>query len=125
MTRRAVSVLGAIAIAGVLVGASFALPRALTPALAAGAPAAPITTAAPAPSIPPDVQLQLQAMPPGTVIVPCNPSVSVLPEGVRPDTPTGFAEAHPGFRYLSHGYCADDPNATPIPMDLPLVDPTP
>ena len=125
MSRRAVSLLGAVVVTVFLFGALLVLPRGLTSALAAGATAAPVVTASPAASIPPDVQQQLNAMPPGTVIVACNPSIAVLPEGVRPFTPTGFAEAHPGFSYLSHGYCADNPNATPLPIDIPVVNATP
>src|SRR6476469_6898114 len=57
-------------------------------------------TGSPAASIPADVQDQLDRLPAWTVIVPCNPSVAVLPGGVRPETATGFHRAHPGFKFL-------------------------
>ena len=79
-------------------------------------------SAASSAGLPADVQAELRSLSPGTVIVPCNSSVAVLPDSVLPDLPLGFPQAHPGFRYLSHGYCADNPNATPMPIVVPNVD---
>lgn len=76
----------------------------------------PQSTLAPQPVLPADVQAELAALPSGTRIVPCNSSVAVFPEDVRPAPAFGFFQMHPGFRYLSHGYCADDPSATPAPF---------
>jgi hypothetical protein len=100
-----------VAIAGFVLAAAFVHPNP-TPA---------VSTAA----LPADVQDQLNHLSPGTVIVPCSPSVAVLPEGVRPLTTLGFSFGRPGFRFLLHGYCADNPSATPIPVNVQSVGGTP
>lgn len=74
--------------------------------------------------VPADVRAQLEALPAGTVLVACSPSVSKYPEGVRPSRPAGWSYSHPGFVLLKHGYCADNPNAMPIPLDIPNIDGT-
>jgi len=114
----ATRVAAAVAVVAVTFAVLVLSPRLL---LAAGPSSAPATQGASV-GLPSDVQAELRSLSPGTVIVPCNSSVSRLPEGVRPVTTLGFAFAHPGFRYLSHGYCADNPNATPIPLVVPVVD---
>jgi hypothetical protein len=95
-----------------------------SPPSLAGAPAvttssSPSTT--PAETLPPDVQAQLDALSPGTVIVPCNSSEARYPEGITPAI--GAMILHPGWRLLAHGYCADNPTATPLPV--PMLDPQP
>lgn len=64
--------------------------------------------------IPADVQAQLAELPPGTVIVPCTDAHPKLPEGLNISRAPDFYQQHPGFEELLHGYCADNPNATPI-----------
>jgi hypothetical protein len=129
--KRAVRTCCAIGVLALMSGAVISSPNFLlaagpsstptTATLSAGPSSVPATAASSA-GLPADVQAELRSLAPGTVIVPCNSSVSVLPEGVQPDTTLGFSFAHPGFRYLSHGYCADNPNATPIPVVVPIVD---
>jgi hypothetical protein len=93
-------------------GASVALPSD-----AAATSSAPATQGV---GLPSDVQAELSSLPVGTVIVPCTPTHPVMP-GVRTSHTTGWVARHPGFRYLSHGYCADNPNATPIPQAAPPI----
>jgi hypothetical protein len=77
------------------------------------------------PTLPPDTQEQLSKQAPGTVIVPCNPNEPVLPEGTVYSMNPAWAALHPGFRYLKHGYCADNPSATPLPDAYVVVPATP
>jgi hypothetical protein len=96
-----------------------------TPGLAnAGASAAPVTTSAPsavadaftpaqAPSIdslPADTRAQLDELPPGTILVACNSSLSHYADGIFPEMALGWTIAHPGWRILLHGYCVDNPS---------------
>jgi hypothetical protein len=89
------------------------------PSDAAGPSSAPETQGASV-GLPSDVLAELSSLPVGTVIVPCTPTHPVMP-GVRTSHTTGWVARHPGFRYLSHGYCADNPNATPIPQAAPPI----
>jgi len=75
-------------------------------------------------TLPPDVQAELDALPAGTVIVPCNSSEARLPEGIVPSTSLAYVALHPGWRYMLHGYCANNPTATPMPA-APVFDPAP
>ena len=93
-------------------GASVALPSD-----AAGPSSAPGTQGAPG-APPSDVLAELSSLPVGYVIVPCTSTQAVT--GVRTEHTAGWVARHPAFRYLSHGYCADNPNATPIPMVAPI-----
>jgi hypothetical protein len=94
-------------------GASVALPSD-----AAGPSSAPATQGA-SEALPSDVQAELSSLPVGYVIVPCTAAHPVMP-GVRTSHTSGWAARHPSFRYLSHGYCAENPNATPMPVVAPL-----
>ena len=88
-------------------------------------PAGAFTAVSPSPtseSVPPEVQAELDALPSGTVIVPCMGNHPRLPDGIRPQRQLGFYLREPAFRYLSDGYCANDPNATPVPLTVPVVD---
>jgi hypothetical protein len=90
-----------------------------------GAEPSPTFVPAKAPSVaelPPDTRAVLDSLPDGTILVACNSSVSKYPEGVRPHRPLGFEQARPGFAILPHGYCVDNPKATPIPIDIPFID---
>lgn len=89
---------------------------------AGAAPSLASPLASPTITLPPDVQIALDALSAGTIIVACSPSYAVLPEGVTPLVSLGFARLHPGFRYLPHGYCADNPTATPMPLVIPSAD---
>lgn len=86
-----------------------------------------LLTATPSPAatspVPEVVRQELAALPPGTILVPCLPGMPVLSPGVRPFRFPSFEMQHPAFRYLSDGYCADDPVATPLPFVVPTVDP--
>src|SRR5450631_126315 len=79
--------------------------------LGVGISPAPSTGAAPLETVPPDVQAQLDALSPGTVIVPCNSSEARLPEGIDTSGSLAYLALHPGWRFLLHGYCADNPTA--------------
>jgi hypothetical protein len=70
-------------------------------------------------TLPPDVQSQLDKLSAGTVIVPCNSASARLPEGIVPSVSGSWWAAHPAWRLLLHGYCADNPNATPEPVVVP------
>ncbi len=83
----------------------------------------PAASSSPVDQLPADVQAQLKALSPGTVIVPCNSSEARLPEGIDTTVSLGFIARHPGWRFLLHGYCADNPSATPLPPP-PNVDPS-
>lgn len=107
---------------GLIVGGTVAAPLRTTTVSDAAATASP--SASPE-GLPSEVQAELDSLPAGTVIVPCNGAHPVLPRGIRPLRELGFEQAHPGFRYLSDGYCADNPSASPIPMTVPVVDGTP
>ena len=119
----------------VIVGlAAFAMARAepdgnLTPGqvgATASSAASPVpSTARTAESgVPADTLAQLAKAPPGTVIVPCSPSEPVRPDGSMYSTNPVWAAHHPAFRQLAHGYCADDPSATPLPgSDVVTVTP--
>jgi len=94
-------------------GASVALPS----DAAGPTSSAPATQGAPG-APPSDVLAELSSLPVGYVIVPCTSTQAVT--GVRTEHTAGWVARHPAFRYLSHGYCADNPNATPIPMVAPI-----
>jgi hypothetical protein len=81
-----------------------------------------ISLASNAIAVPADVQAELSRLPVGTVIVPCNSSRAVLDDDARPSRPLGFYDFHPGWVDLSHGYCADNPSATPRPLLIPNMD---
>jgi hypothetical protein len=82
------------------------------PALAA--PNGPLPT----PPLPPDVQAQLAALGPGYEIVGCSPSEPRYEVGNEPRFNPGWFTLHPAWRVLHHGYCADNPSATPIPVPI-------
>jgi hypothetical protein len=65
--------------------------------------------------IPADTLEQLAKAPPGVAIVPCSSSEPIRPDGSMYSTNPVWAAQHPAFRQLAHGYCADDPSATPLP----------
>ncbi len=73
--------------------------------------------------LPADVQAALAKLPAGTVIVDCSPGTRRLPEGVVPNKIAGWLNLHPGWAQLPHGYCADNLQATPIPLRDDSVDP--
>lgn len=73
--------------------------------------------------LPADVQAELRGLPAGTVIVPCNASVDRMPEGVIPTRTLGWWSLHPGWHYLRHGYCADNPRAAPIRVSIETLAP--
>jgi hypothetical protein len=114
-------VIGALTIRSVL-----GSPAAPVPAMAHGAAQAEATAlggqSEDAP-LPADVQTELRGLPTGTVIVPCNASVHRLPEGVIPTRTLGWWSLHPGWHYLKHGYCADDPKAVPRPASIETLAP--
>ena len=74
-------------------------------------------------AIPSDVQAALASLSNGTVIVDCYPGMPRLPEGVVPSRAAGWSQLHPGFFQLPHGFCADNPAATPIPIRPDSADP--
>src|SRR5258705_13968833 len=81
-------------------------------------------TPAPATTLPPDTQEQLSKQAPETVIVACTVDQPVLPDGTRYSVNGAWAALHPGFRFLKHGYCADNPSATPLPnavFEIPVT----
>ncbi len=85
-----------------------------------------LASLAPDATLPPIVEQQLSALPAGTKIVDCLPGVPRLPEGLIVNRALGFYQARPGFHELGKGYCAEDPNATPVPMRIDNADkPTP
>jgi hypothetical protein len=97
-------------------GASVAVPSD-----AAGPSSAPATQGAPE-ALPSEVQAELSSLPVGYVIVPCSSTQAVQP-GVRGEHTLAWRARHPAYRYLSDGYCADNPNATPIPVVVPIQGP--
>jgi hypothetical protein len=71
--------------------------------------------------VPPDTLAQLANQAPGTIIVPCSSTQPVLPDGANYSINPFWFARHPGFRYLKHGYCADNPSATPLPSGPTVV----
>lgn len=61
-------------------------------------------------SLPADTREQLDSLPPGTVLISCNPAVQHYPDGVIPEVSVAWSKAHPGYRVLLHGYCVDNPS---------------
>ena len=74
-------------------------------------------------ALPTDTEAALWELAPGTVIVDCLPGMARLPEGIMPSRAAGWSQMHPGFFQLPHGYCADNPSATPIPIRPDSADP--
>lgn len=71
--------------------------------------------------VPADTLNQLAKAAPGTIIIPCSPSQPVRPDGAYYSINPGWFDHHPGFLQLKHGYCADNPSATPLPDNFVVV----
>lgn len=66
---------------------------------------------------------QFAALPAGSRIVDCLPTVKRYPPGAITSKALGFFEQHPGFYFLIDGRCALDPNAISTPMRVDNLDP--
>lgn len=105
---------------GVFLVACSQVPGGLSPVPIAPSDAAALSPSpSPGDTLPPDVQSQLDKLSAGTVIVLCSSTSARLPEGIVPSVSGSWWAAHPAWRLLPHGYCADNPSATPEPVLVP------
>jgi hypothetical protein len=61
-------------------------------------------------SLPPDTRAAFDALPEGYVLVACSHTSATFPDGAMPHMGPVWAQMHPAWRVLPHGYCVDNPS---------------
>lgn len=61
-------------------------------------------------SLPPDTRAAYDALPEGYMLVACSRTSATFPDGAMPHLGPVWAQMHPAWRVLPHGYCVDNPS---------------